>query len=75
MRPAEEYQAGHLPQAMSFPDALKAHDPDALVALDLPTDRLVVTVSAAGKTSQLAASRLAAKQEAGSTRTKSDASS
>lgn len=41
--------------------ALQAHDPEALAALELPVDRPVVTVCAAGKTSQLAAEQLAAR--------------
>jgi glyoxylase-like metal-dependent hydrolase (beta-lactamase superfamily II) len=40
-------------------EALKAHDPTALASLDLPADRPVVTVCAAGKTSQIAAEQLA----------------
>lgn len=40
-------------------EALKAHDPAALASLELPADRPVVTVCAAGKTSQIAAEQLA----------------
>jgi glyoxylase-like metal-dependent hydrolase (beta-lactamase superfamily II)/rhodanese-related sulfurtransferase len=40
-------------------DALKAHDPAALAAVDVPSDQPVVTVCAAGKTSQIAAEQLA----------------
>jgi glyoxylase-like metal-dependent hydrolase (beta-lactamase superfamily II)/rhodanese-related sulfurtransferase len=42
-------------------DALKAHDPAALAAVDVPSDQPVVTVCAAGKTSQIAAEQLAAR--------------
>ncbi len=42
-------------------DALQAHDPAALAALDVPSDVPVVTVCAAGKTSQIAASQLQAR--------------
>ncbi len=42
-------------------DALKAHDPAALADLDVPSDGPVVTVCAAGKTSQIAASQLQAR--------------
>jgi len=42
-------------------EALKAHDPAALAAVDVPSDQPVVTVCAAGKTSQVAAKQLAAR--------------
>jgi len=42
-------------------DALRAHDPAALAAVDVPSDGPVVTVCAAGKTSQIAASQLQAR--------------
>src|SRR5260221_8819652 len=42
-------------------DALKAHDPAALAAVDVPSDVPVVTVCAAGKTSLIAAEHLAAR--------------
>ena len=42
-------------------DALKAHDPAALAAVGVPSDQPVVTVCAAGKTSQIAAEQLAAR--------------
>ncbi len=42
-------------------NALKAHDPAALAAVDVPSDIPVVTVCAAGKTSQIAAEQLAAR--------------
>ena len=40
-------------------DALRAHDPAALADVDVPSDGPVVTVCAAGKTSQIAAELLA----------------
>ena len=46
-------------------EALKARDPAALASLELPTDRPVVTVCAAGKTSQIAAEQLAVGGQAG----------
>jgi rhodanese-related sulfurtransferase len=43
-------------------DALQAHDPAALAALSLPTDRPVVTICTAGKVaSQVATEQLAAR--------------
>ena len=42
-------------------DALKAHDPAALADVDVPSDGPVVTVCAAGKTSQIAAEQLQAR--------------
>jgi glyoxylase-like metal-dependent hydrolase (beta-lactamase superfamily II)/rhodanese-related sulfurtransferase len=42
-------------------DALKARDPAALAAVNVPSDILVVTVCAAGKTSRIAAEQLAAR--------------
>src|SRR6266852_2713098 len=42
-------------------DALRAHDPAALADVDAPSDGPVVTVCAAGKTSQIAAEQLAAR--------------
>src|ERR1700694_1930950 len=42
-------------------DALKAHDPAALADVDVPSDVPIVTVCAAGKTSLIAAERLAAR--------------
>lgn len=41
--------------------ALKAHDPAALAAVNIPNDQPVVTVCASGKTSQIAAEQLAAR--------------
>lgn len=40
-------------------DALKARDPAALAEVDVPSDGPVVTVCAAGKTSQIATEQLA----------------
>jgi glyoxylase-like metal-dependent hydrolase (beta-lactamase superfamily II)/rhodanese-related sulfurtransferase len=61
VRPQAERAEWSIPGSVHIDayDALKAHDPNALAALDLPTDRPVVTVCAAGKTSQLAAEQLA----------------
>ncbi len=42
-------------------EALKAHDPSALANVDVPSDRPVITVCAAGKTSLIAAEQLAAR--------------
>ncbi len=42
-------------------DALRAHDPAVLADVDAPSDGPVVTVCAAGKTSQIAAEQLAAR--------------
>ena len=42
-------------------NALKAHDPAALAGMDVPIDGSIVTVCAAGKTSQIAAEQLAAR--------------
>ena len=42
-------------------DALRAHNPAALADVDVPSDGPVVTVCAAGKTSQIAASQLQAR--------------
>jgi len=42
-------------------DALRAHNPAALADVDVPSDIPVVTVCAAGKTSQIAAEQLAAR--------------
>ncbi len=42
-------------------DALRAHNPAALADVDVPSDEPVVTVCAAGKTSQIAAEQLTAR--------------
>ncbi len=42
-------------------DALRAHNPAALADVDVPSDEPVVTVCAAGKTSQIAAEQLQAR--------------
>ncbi len=42
-------------------EALKAHNPAALADVDVPSDEPVVTVCAAGKTSQIAAEQLTAR--------------
>jgi glyoxylase-like metal-dependent hydrolase (beta-lactamase superfamily II)/rhodanese-related sulfurtransferase len=63
VRPKTERQEWAIPGSLHLDayEALKAHDPEALVSLALPTDRPVVTVCAAGKTSQIAASQLCAR--------------
>src|SRR5579875_191787 len=61
VRPAAERAEWDIPGSLHFDayDALKAHDPAALAAVDVPSDQPVVTVCAAGKTSQIAAEQLA----------------
>jgi glyoxylase-like metal-dependent hydrolase (beta-lactamase superfamily II)/rhodanese-related sulfurtransferase len=63
VRPAAERAEWAIPGSLHVDayDALKAHDPAALGAVDIPSDQLVVTVCAAGKTSQIAAEQLAAR--------------
>ena len=63
VRPAAERAEWAIPGSIHIDayEALKAHDPAALSTLDLPPDRPVVTVCAAGKTSQIAAEQLAAR--------------
>lgn len=63
VRPLAERQEWAIPGSIHIDayDALKAHDPGALASLDLPTNRAVVTVCAAGKTSQIAAEQLVAR--------------
>ena len=63
VRPAEERAEWAIPgsQHVDAYAALKAGDPAALTGLDLPADRPVVTVCAAGKTSQIAAEQLRAR--------------
>jgi rhodanese-related sulfurtransferase len=61
--PPEAWARGAIPgsQHLEAYQALKAHDPTALVGLALPRDRPVVTICAAGRTaSQVAAEQLAA---------------
>jgi rhodanese-related sulfurtransferase len=61
--PPEAWAEGAIPGSRHLEayEALKAHDPTALVGLALPRDRPVVTICAAGKTaSQVAAEQLAA---------------
>src|SRR6185312_3669007 len=61
VRPQAERQEWTIPGSLHLDAyaALRAHDPEALAALELPADRPVVTVCAAGKTSQLAAEQRA----------------
>lgn len=63
VRPAAERAEWAIPGSLHVDayDALKAGDPAALAGLALPGDRPVVTVCAAGKTSQIAAERLRAR--------------
>jgi len=57
VRPLAERQEWAIPGSVHIDayEALKAHDPEALVSLHLDASRPVVTVCAAGKTSQIAA--------------------
>jgi glyoxylase-like metal-dependent hydrolase (beta-lactamase superfamily II)/rhodanese-related sulfurtransferase len=63
VRPQAERQEWAIPGSLHLDAyaALRAHDPEALAALELPADRPVVTVCAAGNTSQIAAEQLAAR--------------
>ena len=60
VRPTPEYAEWSIPGSLHVDayDALKAHDPVALSRVVLPTDRPVVTVCGAGKTSRIAAKQL-----------------
>jgi glyoxylase-like metal-dependent hydrolase (beta-lactamase superfamily II)/rhodanese-related sulfurtransferase len=62
VRPASDYQEWAIPGSVHVDtyEALKRRDPRALADLHLDTARQVVTVCAAGKTSQVAAEHLAA---------------
>src|SRR5713226_912889 len=57
VRPTAEWAEWAIPGSihMDAYDALRAHDPAALADVDAPSDGPVVTVCAAGKTSQIAA--------------------
>ncbi len=63
VRPTAEWAEWAIPGSIHVDayDALKARDPTALAAVNLPSDIPVVTVCAAGKTSQIAAEQLAAR--------------
>lgn len=63
VRPTAEWTEWAIPGSIHVDayDALKAHDPAALADVDVPSDGPVVTVCAAGKTSQIAAEQLAAR--------------
>jgi glyoxylase-like metal-dependent hydrolase (beta-lactamase superfamily II)/rhodanese-related sulfurtransferase len=63
VRPMAEREEWAIPGSIHVDayDALKAHDPAALADVDVPSDEPVVTVCAAGKTSQIAAEQLAAR--------------
>jgi glyoxylase-like metal-dependent hydrolase (beta-lactamase superfamily II)/rhodanese-related sulfurtransferase len=60
IRPTAERFEWFIPGSMHIDayGALKAHDPNALIDVELPGDRSVVTVCAAGKTSLIAAELL-----------------
>lgn len=63
VRPMTERKEWAIPGSLHVDvyQALKAHDPEALSSLHLPTDRPAVTVCGAGKTSQIAVEQLAAR--------------
>jgi glyoxylase-like metal-dependent hydrolase (beta-lactamase superfamily II)/rhodanese-related sulfurtransferase len=63
VRPTAEWAEWAIPGSIHVNayDALRAHDPTALADVDDPSDGPVVTVCAAGKTSQIAAEQLAAR--------------
>jgi len=63
VRPTAEWAEWAIPGSIHVDAyaALKAHDPAALADVDVPSDGPIVTVCAAGKTSQIAAEQLAAR--------------
>ncbi|HLJ36288.1 MAG TPA: MBL fold metallo-hydrolase [Ktedonobacteraceae bacterium] len=63
VRPAAERAEWYIPGSLHIDAyaALQAHDPHALAQVALPANAPVVTVCAAGKTSQIAAEQLAAR--------------
>jgi glyoxylase-like metal-dependent hydrolase (beta-lactamase superfamily II) len=63
VRPLAERQEWAIPGSVHIDayEALKAHNPEALASLHLDASRPVVTVCAAGKTSQIAAEQLRAR--------------
>jgi glyoxylase-like metal-dependent hydrolase (beta-lactamase superfamily II) len=63
IRRAEDRAEWAIPGSLHTPayDALKANDPNALVGVNLPADRPVVTVCGAGVTSLIAAEQLRAR--------------
>lgn len=63
VRPMAERSEWSIPGSLHVDayDALQAHDPNALVSFELPNSNPVVTVCAAGKTSQIAVEQLAAR--------------
>ena len=63
IRPTAEYEEWSIPGNIHVDayDALKAHDPMALAGVELPAAQPIVTICAAGKTSQIAAEQLLAR--------------
>ena len=63
VRPTTEWAEWAIPGSIHVDayEALKARDPAALADVDVPSDVPVVTVCAAGKTSQIAAEQLQAR--------------
>jgi glyoxylase-like metal-dependent hydrolase (beta-lactamase superfamily II) len=63
VRPAAERAEWSIPDSLHVDayDRLKADDPDALTAADLPTGAPIVTICAAGRTSLIAAKQLRAR--------------
>lgn len=63
VRPVAERAEWSIPGSLHVDayDALKAHDPDALISFELPNSNPVVTICAVGKTSQIAVEQLAAR--------------
>jgi glyoxylase-like metal-dependent hydrolase (beta-lactamase superfamily II)/rhodanese-related sulfurtransferase len=63
IRPAEERAEWSIPGSIHVDayEAIKAGDENALASLEIPDDRPVVTVCAAGRTSQIAAAQLRAR--------------
>lgn len=61
VRTTSDHQEWAIPGSLHVDayETLKRHDPEALLGVTLPTDRPVVTVCGAGKTSQIAAEQLA----------------
>jgi glyoxylase-like metal-dependent hydrolase (beta-lactamase superfamily II)/rhodanese-related sulfurtransferase len=60
VRPTAEYREWSIPTSLHIDayEALKAHDPEALSGVKLPTDQPIVTVCGAGYTSRIATEQL-----------------